>query len=164
MFGAAGVADYVLFQHGAPAHAARAVQVAFAELSPSCFEKKGRPSNSPDLNVLDFLICGVRATENELAGIANPAGPGAGDRSIHQRRPGCDGPKRCGFRAARREGTFNRALKSKAARDIEPPPRRMPSGEPGSPGVPGEPINDLECELMGDRNELALESGTGADA
>ena len=45
---AAGVADYVFFQDGAPANAAKVIQAECADLFPSFVDKKGCPSNIPD--------------------------------------------------------------------------------------------------------------------
>ena len=71
--------------------------------------------------------------------------------------------KRCKLCVAQGGRTFKHALKSKTARDIETPPRGMPSVEPGSPEIPDEPINDWECD-QGGHDELDLESGSEADA
>ena len=71
--------------------------------------------------------------------------------------------KRCKLCVAQGGRTFKHALKSKTARDIETPPRGMPSGEPGSPEIPDEPISDWECD-QGGHDELDLESGSEADA
>ena len=58
MFRKSEISDYCFQQDGASAHTANSVQAACAELFPSFIAKKGWPSTSPDLTVLDYFIWG----------------------------------------------------------------------------------------------------------
>ena len=123
MFGDAGVADYCFMRDGASAHRATAIQAECEQLSPSFIPKAGWPATSPDLNALDFHVCGfARKKVNEL----NPATlvelKVAIDRRVGAIPPNCPQSAIDGFYKRRKlcvepaGRTFKRALKSKAAR------------------------------------------------
>ena len=148
MFDDAGVADYGSTKDGSPARRATAIQAECDQLFPSFIPKAGWPATSPDLDVLDFYVWGcVRKKVNEL----NPATlvelKVAIDRCVGAIPPNCLQAAIDGFYKRRKlcveQGgrTFKHVLKSKAAREVQYPPREgAPSGD-AEMDIADEPVN-----------------------